>query len=158
MHRGSQSFQSSALRLIFHPLLEKYLEYQPKESTPTYHLFASPRLPLDTTMLPMSSAPRSGGLASIVRNHNDVYLILTRCWGKYGLLVSLFCATFVWIWGTLRSHNELVRSTHVQHHFHVAQEQKMHLPKRHYNTVDTVLHKPNEQPEAASFTKGWTLP
>lgn len=74
------------------------------------------------------------------------------------MVVSLLCATIVWIWGTLHSHYELVRSTHVEHHYKLHQEQKMALPKRHYNTVDTVLHKPNEQPDAASFTKGWSLP
>ena len=34
----------------------------------------------------------------------------------------------------------------------------MTLPKRHYNTVDTVLHRPDEQPDKAFFEVGWALP
>lgn len=58
----------------------------------------------------------------------------------------------------MRSHNELVRTTHVEHHMKIRKEKKMTLPKRHYNTVDTVLHNPNELPDAAAFSRGWSLP
>lgn len=89
---------------------------------------------------------------------NEHYRLLARFWGKNGLLVSLFCATIVWIWGTVRSHNALVRSTHVEHIDKTHKEKKIVLPKRHYNTVDVVLHNPNELPDVAAFSRGWSLP
>uniref|UniRef100_A0A7S3L6I8 Glycosyl transferase 64 domain-containing protein n=1 Tax=Amphora coffeiformis TaxID=265554 RepID=A0A7S3L6I8_9STRA len=114
-------------------------------------------------MLPVSvsspgKAPRSGGLSSI-RTRNDGYRMLARkIWGKYGLIMSLFCAAVVWIWGTVRSHTVLVQETHRDHHLKLHKEGKMILPKRTYNPVDNVLHRPDEQPDMAVFERGWQLP
>ena len=110
-------------------------------------------------MLPVTSPPRSGGSSQLKRSNSRIHRrIIARLWSKYGLVVSLVCAMAVWIWGTLRSHTVLVQSTHEKHQFHKKKEKIMALPKRYYNTVDTVLHRPDEQPQAAMFDQGWRLP
>lgn len=110
-------------------------------------------------MLPLTSPPRSEGLLKpATRNQIQLSRILARFWGKHGLVVSLGCASIVWVWGTVRSHHQLLHSTHEQHHIHRHKEHKLHLPFEKYNYTDTVLHMPDEQPDAASFATGWSLP